>query len=436
MSIFLVNRHTRSEEDAERTEVLRSSVIGRHAPVAAAVAVVASAELLITVLCAIGFVATGYPATGSVALAASFGACGLAFTAIAAVAAQVAGGSRATLGAASGVLAAAFVLRAVGDIGDNALRWLSPIGWAQSGQAFAGERWWPIGLCVVFAAALVVGAFWISTRRDLGSGLLPQRAGPGGARERTTTPFGLALRLQRGAIIGWSFGLFVTGIVYGSIGQDVEQMIADNPAYADFLAQAKGASITDSYFATSMVMLALVTTGFGISSTLRLRAEEGAGRAEPILATRTSRSRWAASHLSVAVLGTVAAITAGGLGIGIAFAVVSDDATQIGRMVLAALVTLPAVAVLIGITLALFGWAPRAALAAWMGLAVAVLVELFGELLRLPAWSREISPLHHLPAVPAEAMRWLPVVILTALAAAAAAAGLVGFRRRDLRTSE
>ena len=35
MSIFLVNRHTRAEEDVERAELVRSSVIGRHAPTAA-----------------------------------------------------------------------------------------------------------------------------------------------------------------------------------------------------------------------------------------------------------------------------------------------------------------------------------------------------------------------------------------------------------------
>ena len=50
MSIFLLNRHTRAEEDDERTDLLRSNVVGRHAPSAAAVAVV-SACLLYTSRC-------------------------------------------------------------------------------------------------------------------------------------------------------------------------------------------------------------------------------------------------------------------------------------------------------------------------------------------------------------------------------------------------
>ena len=239
MSIFLVNRHTRAEEDAERTEVLRSSVVGRHAPTAAAVAVVTGANLVVAALSAAGFIAFGYATVGSIALAGSAAACGIVFTAVAAVTAQVASGSRATLGSASALLGVAFVLRAVGDIGDNAVRWLSPIGWAQGVRAYAGERSWPVLLSLGIAVTLTAGAFWLSTRRDLGSGLLPGRPGPSGASGPVTTPIGLAVRLQRGPVVGWSIGLFITGAVYGSIGQDVEQMVTDNPTYADFFAQAR-----------------------------------------------------------------------------------------------------------------------------------------------------------------------------------------------------
>ncbi len=434
MSIFLINRHTRSEEDAERTEVIRSSVVGRHAPVAAAVVVVGAANLLIAAICAVGLVALGYATIGSLALAASVAACGLTFTAITAVVAQVASGSRATLGLASVALGVAFVLRALGDIGHNALRWLSPIGWAQSVRAYAGERWWAPLLCVVFSVAATTGAFWLSTRRDLGSGLLPQRAGPARAARSSTHPVGLAFRLQRGSVLGWAAGVFLVGVVYGSIGRDVEDMIAENPTYADFLAQASGASITDSYFATSLALMALLAAGFGIASALRLRSEESAGRAETVLASSVSRWRWAASHLAVSAAGTVVVVAAGGLGAGLSFAVVSNDAGQVARMVGASLVTVPAVLVLVGVAAALFGLVPRIAVVAWAALAAAVLVDLFGGLLQLPDWSRAISPLHHVPALPAAPLRLLPLVVLLVIATGAVGAGLVAFRERDLRT--
>ena len=433
MSIFLLNRHTRAEEDEERTDVLRSNVVGRHAPSAAAVVVVSGVNVVLALVCAVGFVALDYPVTGSIALAGSFLAVGLVFVGVTAVAAQVASTGRATLGLASIVLGIAFVLRALGDIGGNALTWLSPIGWAQGVRAFAGERWWTLALCAVVAVGLVVVAFWLSTVRDAGSGLVPTRPGAPEANRSLLGPLGLPVRLQRGALIGWAIGLAATGAVYGSVGQDIQQMVDENPVMADFMAQVGGADLTDSFFATSLAMQALMASGFAIASVLRLRSEEQAGRAELLLAGPEPRNRWAAGHLAVAAVGSIVVVGLGGLGLGAAYAAVSGDAGQMGRMIAASLVTVPGVWLLAGTAVALFGLVPRAAMAAWGALAVVVVLGIFGQLLRLPRWTRWISPFEHLPAVPADPMSWGPVLVVVAIAGALTAAGLWGLDRRDLQ---
>src|SRR5690606_27476671 len=111
------------------------------------------------------------------------------------------------------------------------------IGWAQSVRAFAGERWEVLVLCVAATTALIGLAYWLSTRRDLGSGLVAAGVGPAEASPRLRSPIGLAVRLQRGYLLGWAIGLFIVAGIYGSIGEDVEQMIEDNPIYADILTQ-------------------------------------------------------------------------------------------------------------------------------------------------------------------------------------------------------
>jgi ABC-2 type transport system permease protein len=128
-------------------------------------------------------------------------------------------------------------------------------------------------------------------------------------------------------------------------------------------------------------------------------------------------------------------MAAAGLGVGISYAVVSGDAAQVPRMVGAALVTVPAVLVLAAVAAALFGLAPRAAPAAWGVLAIAAVIGYFGELLRLPQWMRAVSPLEHVPGVPAEDLAVAPLVALTAVAAGLAAVGLWGFRARDLQAA-
>lgn len=433
MAIFLVNRHTRAEEDAERTELLRSGVVGRHAPTAAAVAVVGAAVILLSTLCGAGFVALGYGATGAVSFAAGLAGCGLTFVGLTAALAQLAGSSRATLGLATGVLGVAFAVRAVGDITGSRVRWLSPIGWAQGVRAYADERWWPVALCLVAAGLAVAAACWLATRRNFGSGIVPQRPGAARAARWARSPLGLVIHLQRATIVAWMTGLALLGALYGSIAQDVDQLIEDNGALADVIAQLEGADPTDAFFATAVSMQALLAAGFALSAALRTRSEEAAGRVEPVLSGPVGRSRWACSHLAVAAIGTILIVAAGGVGLGASYAIVSDDAGQVLRLTGVALVTVPAVFVVAATAVALFGASPRLTPVAWVGLGLVVCVELFGELLRLPEWSRTISPLHHVPALPADGLDALPLLMLTAVAGGLAAVGLALFRLRDLQ---
>src|SRR5690606_35059899 len=111
-----------------------------------------------------------------------------------------------------------------------------------------------------------------------------------------------------------------------------------------------------------------------------------------------------------------------------------DDPGLLPELVGAGLAYLPAAWVTIGVGAALFGLLPRASAATWLVIVYAVVVGMFGELLSLPSWTRRLSPFGHIPMLPAEHMDWAPLVVLTLLAAGLVAAGLVGFRRRDLET--
>src|SRR5262249_17912028 len=120
MTIFIVIRHTRADEEAGRLELIGSARVGAQAPrlaapLGAALSVATLANLLLPALLALVLPFTGLPATGSVALALAIGTCGLAFTGISAVAAQLTSGARAARGLAIGVLGLSFLVRAVGD---------------------------------------------------------------------------------------------------------------------------------------------------------------------------------------------------------------------------------------------------------------------------------------------------------------------------------
>ncbi len=344
----------------------------------------------------------------------SFTLVGLLFAGVALVAAQVSENTRVVYGIAGAVLGASFVLRAVGDIGDGTISWLSPIGWAQKTRPFAGEQWWPFLLIVAATAALVAVAVALSRRRDVGAGLVAPRAGRAHAAPSLGRPVGLAMRLQRGSLVGWSVGVLLTGVAYGSIADSINDFVKDNQALADIIAARGGASLADSYLAMSFRILALVGAGFAIQSALRLRSEETSLHAEQILATPVSRRRWAASHLAVAFGGTLVVLVVAGLSVGVSDAVVTGDLDVVPTALGAALVYAPAIWVLVGLTVALIGLAPRAAAASWGFLTVCFVIGMFGQLLDLPTWVEDVSPFQHVPQLPAADLTVVPLVALTA----------------------
>lgn len=432
MSVLTAGRLTRGEEETGRLELVRALPVGARAPAAAALAVTGLMDLAVGTLVAAVLAGDGLPAAGSVDFGLSFVLVGLVFAAIAVVAAQVSENTRVVYGSAGALIGVAFVVRAIGDIGDGTVSWFSPIGWAQKARPFAGERWWPFLVLAAAIAASVLLAAWLSTRRDIGAGLVAPRLGPDRAAASLGTPWGLAVRLQRGSVVGWSAGLAAVGAAYGSIAPTIDDFVGHNQALADVLARAGGASLTDSYLATSFRFLALVGAGFAVQSVLRVRGEETALRAEPVLATPVSRRRWAASHLAVAFGGVAVVLAASGLGLGIAYAIAGGDAGVVPRQLVAAMVYAPAVWLLAGVAMAVVGLLPRAATAAWAVFAGCLVVGVLGELLSLPRWLRDASPFEHVPALPAAHARLAPLVALALLAATLAALGSTALGRRDI----
>jgi ABC-2 type transport system permease protein len=186
--------------------------------------------------------------------------------------------------------------------------------------------------------------------------------------------------------------------------------------------------------ATMGSIAGLLIGGYAIATALRMSSEEAADRVAPVLATAVSRPHWMTGHLAFVVAGPVALLTAAGLVAGVLNGLqVRDFGAGFGAALGAMVVQVPATLVLGGLAVALFGWLPRLTALAWAALLLALLVGQLGPLLQLPQWLMDLSPYTHLPLVPTQDIRWWPLIALTALAAVLIAAGIAGFRRRDLR---
>src|SRR5690606_32607633 len=179
MTILLVTRHTRVEEQSGREELVRANVVGRHATLTATLIVATITSVLAGAVVAAVLVAVGgFGAAGSLLLAAGVVAIGLVFAGVTTVTVQLTEYSRSAAGMAGVVLGVAFILRAGGDMareGGNTLSWLSPLGWGQQTAPFVLDRWWPLGLALVTAVGTAVVGFVLSARRDVGASMFAVR---------------------------------------------------------------------------------------------------------------------------------------------------------------------------------------------------------------------------------------------------------------------
>ena len=436
MSLMAVIRHSRAEEEAGRLELLRSGVVGRHAPLGAALVVTIAANVVLAGIVVVGLISQDAAVGGAVALGLGFLGCGLVFTGVGAVTAQISENARPARGMAVSVLGVAFLLRAIGDSSDNAtwLSWLSPIGWVQQTRAFADERWWALGIPMVVGVVLIALAVSLESRRDFGAGLRTSPLGPERAEAGLSTAAGLAWRLQRGSLLAWTIGMAIGAGAFGSVANGVLDIFKGNKQLEEILQRIGGGqSLIDAFFAAIVPLLATIATIHSVQAMLRLRSEEIETRAEQVLGTAVTRTRLLGSHLVHAVASPPILMTVVGLSAGGAYAVSVHDASTVWAVVGGALVMVPAMWIFTGVTMALIGMAPERSALAWGVLAGCGVLGQIGPILQLPDKILRISPFANVPQFPGANLDLVPLVVLSLIAIALTALGIRGFQRRDIR---
>jgi ABC-2 type transport system permease protein len=443
MNTFFATRHGRADEEQGRRELLASGAIRRLTPIVSTAVLGLLANLVMGVLSWLGFLAAGYGGAGALVAAAALTSCGLAFLGIGMLASELAGTSRSANSIGVVAVLLAYALRSAGDalgtpdFGRLTLTpawpsWLSPIAWAQQSFAFTENRLGPALLPLALAAFAGGIAFAVHVRRDLGASMLPVRPGPASAGAWLRSLLGLAVRLERGALVAWVVGAVLLGVLIGSLTKAVQTVVERTPQVAQVLTALapSGHDTVGLLIGAIMIMIGMMAAAAGIQAVLRVRSDEAEGRAEPLLAGAVSRGRWLGSALAVGLLAVLVVIVLAGAA---AFAglAASGLGAQSWRSLGQALVEIPAALTTVAAAAVLVAIVPRASiLLAWLVFAVALVIGLFGPVLNLPAAVVDASPFRHVPAVPFA--DWGPTVALLLVDAALVALALLLVRRREL----
>ncbi|PZU47787.1 MAG: polyketide antibiotic transporter [Arsenicicoccus sp.] len=431
-------RLSRGDEEAGRWDLLLAGRLRLRTLVTRVLLVVLAAAAVVGSAGGLGLALAGAGPPGSLLFGACLAGTGMAGAALGVAGGQLFGERRSASGFAVAVLLGSLLLRMVAD-GVPALAWLAwatPFGLLGRAAPFAEDRWPALLVLALLVGCLSALAVALHSGRDVGGG---RWAG----RDRRTRPSrlltslpGLAVHRVRRPLAGWAAGAAAYFLLIGLLATAMTDFLRDNATFADLAAQAGFAQLgsVQGYVAALYTLLAVALGAFAAGRVAATAADEDAGRLALLYSRPVARVRWAATEAVAIVLATALLAATAGLATWAGAAWV-DAGLGLGAALAGAVAVLPVALLCLGAALAALGWAPGAVLP--LGVAPAVggyLLLVLADTFGWPGAVRSLSPFAHLADVPAESWHAPGAAGMVTVAAALAAAGLVGYARRDVVT--
>ncbi len=429
--VFQVTRGARADEENGRTELFRSKPLGLHSTLISVVAgslflclIIGTASAVICAALRLDPAGTGV--TGSIIFGLSVIGCGWLGVGAGALTNQLSPSASTANSVGSLVILISYALRLIGDMGNSSLTWISPIGWGEKMAPWGENRGWLIIAFIALTAVLIVAALIIEAHRDYGSGILQEKKGRSDASLLMRHHWGLILHLYKISIVGWLIGIALTGLMFGSVSKAMVDLFSEMniPIFT-------GNGLT-ALVGLLLCFIGLVSLGLPLQIMTGLRSDEAKGLTESQLAGGLSRARLVLERLSVASVTAAVLLLLGGASFGASYGASISDMSQIWRLALNALVYLPGIMTIIGITVLLFGFAPRTAIPiTWALFAGMYFHVLLSDALSLPDWLSDILPFTGTPRLPYEDFS-ASVFGFVAAAVIFIALGIMGLRKRDV----
>jgi ABC-2 type transport system permease protein len=436
-------RLLRGEEDGGRWELLLAGQTTRRRAAAQALAGLGAGAGALWALTAILTVVAGLDPSVKIAagpalyFALAMTAAAVMFLAVGALAGQLASTRRQAASYAAWFLGASYAVRMIADagVGLHGLIWASPLGWVEELRPFTAPQ--PLALLPVaaFTAALATAAVRLAGARDVGAGILSDRARSAPRLRLLSGPAGLAIRLVRPTAGGWWTAIALSALLFGLIARSAGSTIDGSSATAVLAKLGASGTGTDAVLGVCFLVLAVLIAFAGAGQVTAARAEEASQRLDHLLAGPVSRSRWLGGRLLVALV----VLLAGGVLAG-AFAWLGaasqHSGTSPGTLLEAGLNLVPPAVAIGGIGVLAFGvWPRRTSAVVYTVLTWSLLADIVGGFGGSGLASRlllDSSVFHQMASAPAASPNWTVNGIMVVVGAGCALLGTVAFGRRDM----
>lgn len=439
-NLFTIIRHTRTDEETGRSELIRAYEVGSYASLTAVLILTIAGNLVSGVMIALSIIALGGEVAGSFVFGATMSVVGCFFAGIGALGVQLRenSGSAREIGIAVAGLGVTMMIinNVVG--GDTILKWVSPMAWQRVTRPFDGNHSWALLCFIAIAAVPIVISYVLSTRRDLGAGIIPSRPGPSEADPNFSSTLALAWRLHKKSFFGWMICILLYITVFSALSPG----LAQSGGMSGWLSSLGGTDWIEQvglgyvFISVAIYLATLVVAAYAITAVLRIKKEEKESRAELILDKKVSRIRWMSSHLIVVALCSAGLLLAMGIAGGLTYGFVTDDLNNsFWNIFLMNVSKIPPVWILLGLTALLYGLRPQITSLCWCVWLAFIILELGWEA-QIVDWSLlQISPFSYVHyTIDISNLPLFPLVCLVCISVLLTGIGLLGFRNRDVLT--
>lgn len=437
MNIFLVTRHTRLEEDTGRMELLRALPVGRQANLMATALLTLSVNVLLAVILTVFLYllrGQGMSLEGCALFGVSMGVIGIFFAATTAFLSQIASNNRSALSMSILLLLILYVMRAVGDVWHESLALISPLGLILRTKIFVQDSWWPVLPIVALSLVFAGLTLFLSDKRDMGSGLLPEKAGREHGATWLSGPFGLAFKLTKNTIILWGVVIFMLAAMYGSVFGELDAYLSSNATIQAMIAMDPRFTPVEQFMVLLMMVMSIISTVPILALVNRISHEEKNGFLELMLCQPVSKTSMISSYLVLTLVTSVCYQFIAAFGLWSVGSMVLETTPTLTSFIVSAFLYLPAIWVIAGMLIVIIGFLPGKSAIIYYYLGYAIVVNYIGRLIKMPEWTRKLTSYGYIPQYPLEEISLSVHVGLLALFVLLCAVGFYGFRKRDILT--
>lgn len=436
MSILMVSRNTRGDEDTGRTEIILSLPVGRLSNTFAIIIVVISINFITALVMGVGLYALKIESldlTGSLLFGISVGVIGIIFASISLLIAQLSSSARGTVGFSFCILGFSYLLRAIGDIRYEILALISPLGMILRSKVYVGNSWWPSIIIIVVSIVTILLSLYFNSVRDFGAGAIAVKPGRKRASIFLQNILGLGIRIQRNTIIAWLTGIFIVSIAYGMLLCDIEIHLESSEIMKNMFTYGNGHSVIQQFSTVLMGIVAMINTLPVLLSILILKSEEKTGRIENLISRTVSRSNLLGSFLTISIVFSFALQFLFGLGFWYAGSNVLSSPLSFADTIASSLVYLPGIWVFLGLSVFLLCCLPKLTILIWVYYSYSFFVIFMGSILQLPDWLVKLSPYGIIPKIPIDDVDYIRIITIIVISIIFMVLGFIGYNKRDLQ---